>query len=62
MSELKPCPLPNLPEGYWEDEDGDLWIHRSRIAFFDKVSRSLITSALEHDFPALAIWLQRRTR
>ena len=54
-------PAPELPEGYREDEEGNLWFGKFCLAVVDKRGR-LMTSVLEHEFPVLAIWLQRRSK
>ena len=54
-------PTPELPEEYREDEDGSLWFGTVCLAVVDKRGR-LMTSVLEHEFPVLAIWLQRRAK
>ena len=53
-------PAPELPEGYREDEEGNLYFGTVCLAVVDNCGR-LMTSVLEHEFPVLAIWLQRRS-
>lgn len=52
-----------LPDGYHEDEDGDLIGPRGSIAYVctdDDVMELVYNCMHMDDAPALAIWLQRR--
>lgn len=61
-------PAPELPEGYREDEDGDLWtdeeIMPTALAYMEEDGSLAFnfTNYNASESAALFIWLQRRAR